>query len=215
MNRRASTRRYTLLGLAAIVLWSTTVAFSRSVTEQLGPLTSAALIYTLGGILGGIYWLVSRTTPRLSSFDRRYLLGCGGLFALYTICFYLAVGMARNRAQALGVGLMNYLWPMLTLLFSLFLLRIRANVLFIPGVLAGMLGVFFVTTQGDSISWASFRQTMLHSATPLRPRLCGCGFLGPLFHAQPQVGWRCGERRSAAFHAGHGAGAGSRSRPGA
>jgi drug/metabolite transporter (DMT)-like permease len=159
-------RRATFLGLVAILLWSTTVAFGRSLTEQLGPLTSAALIYALGGLLGWGYWRVTRSTPRLSAFDRRYLLGCGGLFLLYMVCFYLALGAARNRAQVLGVGLMNYLWPMLTLLFSLVLLKIKANALFVPGVLAGAAGVFFVTTQGDALTWAAFRQNLAQNATP-------------------------------------------------
>jgi drug/metabolite transporter (DMT)-like permease len=164
--RPVAERRATILGMAAILLWSTTVAFGRSLTEQLGPLTSAALIYGLGGLLGWGYWRVTRSTPRLAAFDRRYLLGCGGLFLLYMVCFYLALGTARNRTQVLGVGLMNYLWPMLTLVFSLVLLKIRANALFAPGVLAGMAGVFLVTTQGDTVTWTAFRQNMTQNATP-------------------------------------------------
>ena len=162
----AATRWPTLLGLAAILLWSSSVAFGRSLTEQLGPLTSAALIYSLGGILGWGYWLVSGSTPRLSTFDWRYLLGCGGLFLVYMLSFYLGLGTARNRAQALGVGLLNYLWPMLTLLFSIVLLKIRANMLFIPGMLAGALGVLLVTTPGDAAIWASFRQNVFQNAAP-------------------------------------------------
>ena len=38
---------YTLLGILAILFWSTTIAFSRTLSEQLGPLTAGASIYLL------------------------------------------------------------------------------------------------------------------------------------------------------------------------
>jgi len=151
-KKGAPQRLYTSLGLIAIVIWSTTVALARSATEQVGPLTSAALIYLLGGALGCAYWRASHTTPRISSLDRRYLVGCGALFVLYQFSVYVGLGTAHNRTQVLGVGLLNYLWPMLTLVFSLLLLRIRATTLVVPGVLAATMGVFLVVTQGESLS---------------------------------------------------------------
>jgi hypothetical protein len=36
--------RYTLCGFVAILLWSTTIAIIRSLTEQVGPITSATSI---------------------------------------------------------------------------------------------------------------------------------------------------------------------------
>ena len=42
----------TLLGLTAIVLWSTTIAFSRGMAERLGMFTGAALAYLIAGIVG-------------------------------------------------------------------------------------------------------------------------------------------------------------------
>jgi drug/metabolite transporter (DMT)-like permease len=151
-KKRDAPSLYTILGLVAILIWSTTVALARSATEQVGPLTSAALIYLLGGTLGCAYWAASGTTPRLSSLDRRYLVGCGALFVLYQFSVYVGLGTARDRTQVLGVGLLNYLWPMLTLVFSLLLLKIKATALVIPGVLAATAGVFFVMTQGESLS---------------------------------------------------------------
>ena len=38
-------------GLAAIVLWSTTIAVARSLSEQTGPLTAGACVYLIGGAL--------------------------------------------------------------------------------------------------------------------------------------------------------------------
>jgi hypothetical protein len=38
-------------GLAAIVLWSTTIAVARSLSEQTSPLTAGACVYLIGGVL--------------------------------------------------------------------------------------------------------------------------------------------------------------------
>ncbi|MWL75512.1 EamA family transporter, partial [Escherichia coli] len=48
-------KKATLIGLLAIVLWSTMVGLIRSVSEGLGPVGGAAMIYTLSGLL---CWLI-------------------------------------------------------------------------------------------------------------------------------------------------------------
>jgi drug/metabolite transporter (DMT)-like permease len=42
----------TVQGFAAVILWSVTVAFVRSISEQLGPLTGAASLYLVSGAIG-------------------------------------------------------------------------------------------------------------------------------------------------------------------
>ena len=46
----------TMGGVLAIVLWSTTIAFSRSIAEQLGTFTGAAVVYLAAGLLGCGRW---------------------------------------------------------------------------------------------------------------------------------------------------------------
>ena len=114
-----SVRKNTLLGLVAILFWSTTIAFSRSLTEQLGTFTAAALIYILAGLLGLLYESFQPGRLRgLTRLPRTYLWVCGGLFVLYITSLYLAVGMASTRIQVITVGLINYLWPAFSLAFS-------------------------------------------------------------------------------------------------
>ena len=72
------------------------------------------------------------------------------------LVLYLAVGMAKSRQQVLEVGLMNYLWPVLTIVFSLFLLNKKAGPLFFPGALIAIVGITFVIGQEISVSWTSF-----------------------------------------------------------
>ena len=91
MNRAASPRLLsTSLGILATVFWSTTGAFSRRLTEQLGTLTAASCIDLLSGTLG-CAWLLG-VTKGFRNFRPagRYLLGCGSLFVAYAVLLYLA-----------------------------------------------------------------------------------------------------------------------------
>ena len=156
LRRRVSIEPSTLLGLLAVLLWSTTVALTRSLSERIGPITAGASVYLTGGVLSLTYLtLRGRPVERLRRHPRSYLLGCGALFVLYATALYLGIGSAANRAQVLEVGLLNYLWPALTVLLSLPILGRRARVWLVPGTILALLGVFLVLTQGESVSWRS------------------------------------------------------------
>jgi drug/metabolite transporter (DMT)-like permease len=94
---------------------------------------------------------------RFVGLSRRYVFGCGSLFVLYTVLLYLAIGSAVDRQQVLEIGLVNYLWPAATILFSLLLLNKRANLLLVPGTVLALAGEFLVITQGAAVSWRSFQ----------------------------------------------------------
>ena len=146
-------------GLGAILLWSATFAFARSLSEQVGPLTAGAAAYLIGGCLclARLAWSRKGITELLK-LPRLYLLGCGSLFVFYTAAIYLAVGLAKDREQLLEVALVNYLWPALTVLCSLLLLKKRASLWLVPGTALALTGVFLVMTQGAHVSWVSWRE---------------------------------------------------------
>jgi drug/metabolite transporter (DMT)-like permease len=154
--------RSSLLGIAAILLWSATVALARSISERIGPLTAGAAVY-LGGsaLLAGSLLARRRSLGVLRQLPARYLFGCGALFVLYTLSLFLGLGLAASRPQAIEVALLNYLWPALTILFSLVLLGKRATLGLIPGSLLALAGVCLVLAQGAAISWRSFSANLL------------------------------------------------------
>jgi len=57
--------------------------------------------------------------------SRKHLVFCGPLFIAYLCLFYLALGLAQTRPEAIVVGLINYLWPTMILLFAIPLLGRR------------------------------------------------------------------------------------------
>jgi len=133
-------KRATLIGLAAIVLWSTMVGLIRGVSEGLGPVGGAAMIYTLSGLL----CLLTVGFPSLKRFPPRYLIAGSVLFVSYEICLALSLGYASNRHQAIEVGMVNYLWPSLTIVFAIVFNGQKSNLWVIPGLLISLLGVAWV-----------------------------------------------------------------------
>jgi drug/metabolite transporter (DMT)-like permease len=156
-SRPASRRRATALGFVAIVLWSASVALVRSTAERLGPAGAGAIVYLLaGGGLVAARLLRGGAARALRGLSRRYLLGCGALFVGYTIAFFLALGLSSSRVQTVEVGLLNYLWPVLTLVLSVPLLGFRAGPWLWPGMALALGGVLLVTAQGTGTSWQAW-----------------------------------------------------------
>jgi drug/metabolite transporter (DMT)-like permease len=146
----------TLGGFGAILLWSTTVAVARGLSEQVGPVTGAAAVFTISAVAAFVSILRSgERRQRILQLPARYLIGCGALFVGYMLLLFLAIGQAEGRQQVLEVGLVNYLWPVLTLLLSVLLLGKKANWVLFPGTLIALAGIYLVVTQGASLSWQS------------------------------------------------------------
>ena len=150
-------RAATIGGLVAIGLWSGTVALARSTAEALGPLTAAASVCSVSGAAAAISLAASRDRrTRISGLPRRYVIGCGALFVAYMALLFLAVGGAATRQQALEAGLLNYLWPALTLCLSVTVLGHRARWTLVPGPVLALAGVAVVVAGPGGLSWPLF-----------------------------------------------------------
>jgi len=147
--------RDTFQGILAILLWGSTLGFSRSLTEKLGTLTAASCIFLLAGCLSCAYVVFSGGFGRIIRLSGTYIIGCGALFVVYMVSLYVAIGTAASRLQVLEVGLVNYLWPALTLLLAVPILKNRASVTLIPGCLLAFGGVLLAAT-GVGVSWDVF-----------------------------------------------------------
>ena len=103
----------TLLGFCAILSW-TLLAYFTIGAKDIPPLQLNAMCFFIGGSAGlGLSSLrsgpnVFRTVPASA-----WALGIGGLFC-YHFCFFTALSLA----PAAPASLINYLWPLLIVLFS-------------------------------------------------------------------------------------------------
>ena len=135
----------TVQGFAAILLWSMTVGLVRSVSEQIGTLTSAVVIYFVSGTIGIVAALYrKRLDSLIKSESKQYFLICGALFTAYMLFFFLAIGRSLNHEQVIQAGLLNYLWPVMTLLGSVLILKKKAKWYLIPATILALSGIFLV-----------------------------------------------------------------------
>lgn len=130
----------TLIGLIAIILWSFIVALIRIVSENFGTVGGAALMYTVASI----FLLFSVGFPTIRHFPKKYLIIGAILFVAYEICLALSIGYASNSRQAIEVGMINYLWPTLTIVASILFNQQKTTWLVIPGFMISMVGITWV-----------------------------------------------------------------------
>lgn len=154
---QASSSQATATGLIAIILWSTSVGLFRSITEHFGPLGGAALIYTVSATC----LCLIRGLPKPGSLPTGYLFVGGALFIGYEICLALAIGLAHTRSQALELGLINYLWPCLTIVLSLWINGQRSSRWLWPGLGVTLCGIVLVMQDGTGGSLASMGDNIL------------------------------------------------------
>jgi len=151
MTSTMTSSKATAFGFVAIVLWSTLVASMRGISEHFGVIGGAALSHTLAAILlfftqGGFKGMNLRLIPK------KYLLLGGIFFVAYELCLPLAVGYADNSRQAVEIGMINYLWPVLTVIFAIVFLGGKATWLIVPGFIISLTGVILVIAPDEGFS---------------------------------------------------------------
>lgn len=150
LTKSAEHAKGNLSGLGAIVLWSALPPLIRLVSENIGQLIGAALMFSVASVL---LILINGWTP-VRKFSIRYLVvGCA-LFVSYEVGLAVALGLAQDRRQAIEVGLVNYLWPCFTLLLAVLSGQRQASfLLLIPGVLISLFGVGWILSEGGGFSF--------------------------------------------------------------
>jgi len=134
------TNKATLIGLVAVLLWSSIVGLIRSVSEHLGPTGGAAMMYSVASVC----LLLSVGWVRLGDFPRRYLVWGSLLFVVYELCLSLSIGYANTARQAIEVGMVNYLWPTFTVTAAIMFNRQKASWLIVPGFVLSIVGICWV-----------------------------------------------------------------------
>ncbi|MDH0867378.1 aromatic amino acid DMT transporter YddG [Mitsuaria sp. GD03876] len=172
MSKSEISKGATLLGLVAILFWSTSVGVNRSTIEFLGRTGAPAVLFTAAALL----LLPTRTSLR--ELPRRYLWIGAALFVAYELCFVLALGLARTRHEAIEVGMVNYLWPSLTVLCSAIAGRKRLNALMLGGLALALAGVVTASSPPEGLSLSRFFQN-----AAANPMAYGLAFIGAIVWA--------------------------------
>lgn len=167
-------KRATLIGLIAILLWSAIVGLIKSVSEGFGPVGGAALIYTCSAVL----LLFTVGLPNLRLFPRSYLVLGSILFVCYELCLSLSLGFTHSGRQAIEVGMVNYLWPSMTILLAAIVNRQKTSPLIIPGVILAVAGIGRVLGGDMGFSFSEMSKNVMEN-----PLSYGLAFSGAIIWA--------------------------------
>jgi drug/metabolite transporter (DMT)-like permease len=140
----AAVRRATLVGSGAIGLWST-LALATTLTGAVPPFLMVGLTFTVAALLMAAKWIAAGE-PILAKLvwpARVWALGVYGLFGYHALYF-----LALKTAPAVEANLVNYLWPLLIVLFSALLPGERLRWFHVAGAALGLAGAAILTLGG-------------------------------------------------------------------
>ncbi len=135
MTKQMTPRTATLIGLTAILMWSL-LAVLTVATGKIPAFQLAAMTFAIGALVGTLTWV--RRPDAISALRQppvAWAVGVGGLFGYHALYF-----LALRFAPPAEAGLLNYLWPLLIVLFSALLPGERLAPHHIVGAVLGLAG---------------------------------------------------------------------------
>src|SRR5713101_4037862 len=135
MTNLTTSRTATLIGLTAILMWSLLTVLTVA-TGKIPAFQLAAMTFAIGALVGSLTW-IGRPDAISALWEQptAWIVGVGGLFGYHALYF-----LALRFAPPADAGLLNYLWPLLIVLFSSLLPGERLAPHHIIGALLGLAG---------------------------------------------------------------------------
>lgn len=141
--------RATLIGFTAILMWSL-LALLTAASGAMPPFQLAAVTFAIGGTLGAVSFI---GRPGAVKALRQpwpvWALGVGGLFGYHALYF-----IALRLAPPAEAGLINYLWPLLIVLFSALLPGERLKPHHLTGAALGLIGTIVLISGRAELGFA-------------------------------------------------------------
>ncbi|MEJ5136823.1 MULTISPECIES: aromatic amino acid DMT transporter YddG [Acinetobacter] len=149
----------TLIGLSAILQWSSIVGLLKKISFSLGAELAVLLMYTLSTCILLIFFKI----PNLKLISKKYLIFSTLLFVIYELCFSYAIALAQTAQQAIEVSLVNYLWPGLTVAMLILFKEIKFNVFVIVGLAISLSGIILIQTGQGALTWSNILSNILEN----------------------------------------------------
>lgn len=138
--------RATLIGTIAIWLWAALALFT-TLTPSVPALQLTAMTFSLSALAAVIMWTIrgDGVWKHFRLAPAAWALGVGGLFGYHALYF-----LALKLAPPLEASLINYLWPLLIVLFSALLPGERLRWFHLAGAALGLAGtVILIAGKGE------------------------------------------------------------------
>lgn len=147
-DRLAAPRRtlFTLAGLLAVLMWGA-LALLATHASAIPPFQLVAMTMAIGALVGVASWpFRAGAAAALRAPLEVWALGIYGLFGYHVFYF-----MALRLAPPVEANLVNYLWPLLIVLFSALLPGERLRAHHVVGAAMGFVGAGLLVTGGGSL----------------------------------------------------------------
>jgi drug/metabolite transporter (DMT)-like permease len=145
MTSHLSRSTATFIGFTAVLLWSL-LAFLTAASGTMPAFQLTAVTFAIGGL--SLLVLRPGAIKAMRQPLPVWLLGVGGLFG-YHFCYFFAL---RN-APPVEAGLINYLWPLLIVVFSALLPGERLKWQHVAGCVLALGGAVLVVTRGQGFGF--------------------------------------------------------------
>ena len=142
-------RRGNIYGILAIIMWGSLALFS-ILTTHIPAFQLTAMAFFVASCIGLI--LLKKQNIKIIQLLKLplkvWIIGVVGLFG-YHFFYFLAI----KNAPAVEANLLNYLWPLLIVLFSAFLPNEKLRWFHILGTILGLFGAVLLLIKGNELSF--------------------------------------------------------------
>ena len=134
----------TLIGLIAPFMWGASVSLVRTIAENFGIAQGQCLLYIVAAT--ALFFIVG--FPKFDRIPWQYKTIGLATANLSSINFCLSLYFSDGGTQTMEVGMVNYLWPTLTILFAIVFNGQKARWWIAPGAILSFCGIYWILGNG-------------------------------------------------------------------
>ena len=141
-----------IYAIISVILWSTTATVTKLLLGNLNSmqillfasLFATIFLFLINCIKGNLKEIKNY---KLKDFFKIFIIGILGTF-LYNLFLYLGI----NTMQASQAFIINYLWPIMTVIFACIILKEKITIRKIIAIIISFIGVIIVSSNGDLLN---------------------------------------------------------------
>jgi len=141
-----------IYAIISVILWSTTATVTKLLLGNLdsmqillfASLFATIFLFIINCIKGNLKEIKNY---KLKDFFKIFIIGILGTF-LYNLFLYLGI----NTMQASQAFIINYLWPIMTVIFACIILKEKITIRKIIAIIISFIGVIIVSSNGDLLN---------------------------------------------------------------
>ena len=154
----------TLAGVIPCIIWSCAVLATNQLATRFNPLWGAGLELGIAGVTLSLAAWIRGDLRRIALHTPRCHIICGAFWSLNLTLCWLAFAAVHNSGELLVAGLLNYLWPSLTLVLAIPILHKKATWWLAPGLAAVLLGLTLAKI--STATEGATHETFMHVNAP-------------------------------------------------